>query len=305
MKILASLLLFSVAACASVVSDVRAALSAGNLGLAESFVAREQAAHGVSVELAFAASWVARGFLDRKDYDGAGRYSAATEKMCQELLTKRKLDDDQALPLSLGAAIEVHAQALAGEGSRDQAITYLRARLQQWRTTSIRARIQKNLNLLTLEGHPAPALEVAKFLGTVHPVPLTALRGHPVLLFFWAHWCADCKGEVPVVQKLLATYGARGLVVVGPTQHYGYVAGGMDAPAAEETKYMEAVRTQYYAGIGRMATPVSEETFRNYGVSTTPTLVLVDKSGIVRMYHPGAMSYEELAANVEKVLSVS
>ena len=48
--------------------------------------------------------------------------------------------------------------------------------------------------------------------------------------------------------------------------------------------------------------PVSEETFKNYGVSTTPTLVLIARGGLVRLYHPGQMSYEELAPIIEAAL---
>ena len=40
--------------------------------------------------------------------------------------------------------------------------------------------------------------------------------------------------------------------------------------------------------------PVSEENFSSYGVSSTPTLVLLDGKGIVRMYHPGQMRTDEL-----------
>ena len=292
----------ALAAAASVVNDVRSALAAGNLKAAEMLAAREHAANGDSAELALAQSWVARGFLERKDYDGALQKAGETEKLCRALVKKRKLDAEPQLPLALGAAIEVTAQAMAAQGARDQAVTLLRTRLQEWRGTSIHARIQKNLNLLTLEGHPAPALEITQALGGTHPVALAALRGHPVLLFFWAHWCSDCKAEIAIVQRLLATYGARGLVVVGPTQHYGYIAGGLDATPAQETKYMEEVYSEYFAKIGRMTAPVGEETFRRYGVSTTPTLVLVDKAGIVRLYHPGGISYEELAAKLVPLL---
>jgi thioredoxin-related protein len=51
-----------------------------------------------------------------------------------------------------------------------------------------------------------------------------------------------------------------------------------------------------------MPVPVSEENFKVYGASTTPTLVLIDRRGVVRLYHPGNLSYEELAAKLESIL---
>ena len=47
---------------------------------------------------------------------------------------------------------------------------------------------------------------------------------------------------------------------------------------------------------------VSEANFTRYGASTTPTLVLIDRAGIVRLYHPGAMTYADLRAAVAKVI---
>jgi thiol-disulfide isomerase/thioredoxin len=147
-------------------------------------------------------------------------------------------------------------------------------------------------------GKPAPALEVKEWVGPRPAVSLTALRGKPVLVFFWAHWCPDCKAEAPILAKLQQEH--KNLVVVGPTQHYGYVANGDDAPREVETKYIEQVRKQYYDNV-RMTVPVSEETFKNYGASTSPTLVLIDRAGIVRLYHPGRMTYEELQPLVAKL----
>jgi hypothetical protein len=51
-----------------------------------------------------------------------------------------------------------------------------------------------------------------------------------------------------------------------------------------------------------MSAPISDENFKVYGASTTPTLVLVDKAGVVRMYHPGRMSYEELQPKIESLV---
>jgi thioredoxin-related protein len=91
--------------------------------------------------------------------------------------------------------------------------------------------------------------------------------------------------------------------LLAPTQKYGYVAGGVEAAPAIETAYIEQVRRTYYAAVIDGPAPVSEANFTRYGASTTPTLVLIDRTGIVRMYHPGAMKYEALKEAVEKVVN--
>jgi thiol-disulfide isomerase/thioredoxin len=195
----------------------------------------------------------------------------------------------------------VQAQVLGARGERGAAIAFLQGELKTYFNTSIRTRIQKNINLLSLEGRRAPALDVSQWLGP-KPVALGELRGKPVLLFFWAHWCPDCKWQAPILARLKNQYGPKGLVVVGPTQFYGYTARGQDATREEELKYIEQVRLKSYADLADMTVPVSEENFRSYGASTVPTLVLIDRQGLVRMYHPGQMPYEDLAPAVAAVL---
>jgi len=45
-------------------------------------------------------------------------------------------------------------------------------------------------------------------------VKLSDYRGKVVLLSFWATWCAPCKQELPVLQKLLDKHGKDGLAVL-------------------------------------------------------------------------------------------
>ena len=78
-------------------------------------------------------------------------------------------------------------------------------------------------------------------------------------------------------------------------------ANGNEAGPADELKYIEQIRHQYYADLLTLPAPVSEANFRNYGASTTPTLVLIDRHGIVRLYHPGAMTLDELRAALNRV----
>ena len=285
-----------------IVAQVQGAVDAGDFTTAKRQLSLYRDGLGVTPEYIEALSWIGRGELKRAHPGAAEDNALEVRKLCEAELTHRKLDAEGHLPIALGASIEVEANVRAQQGQRDQAVLYLQDELKRWRGTSIAMRLQKNLNLLTLEGKSVPALDVSEGIGEVKPLPLSAHLGHPVLLFLWAHWCSDCKAEVAVVQRLESVYGPKGLVVVAPTQRYGYVAGGADATPATETKYIGAIYAQYYSALGKIEVPLSEANFQRFGVSTTPTLVLVDRQGIVRMYNPGAMTYELLAARIQPLL---
>lgn len=301
MRCVAVLALLAWPLCAGIIEDARIALSQGNLALADSEVQRYRAQRGVTPELMEALSWVARGALELRQPDKAEAAAHETETLVRQSLMGRSPDSDPHFATALGAAIEVQAQVLTARGERSEAVALLRKELAAWNRTSIAPRIQKNLNLLTLEGKPAPQLDEREHLGAP-PVPLSSLLGKPVLLFFWAHWCGDCKADEPIIAQVRREYASRGLAVIAPTQRYGYAAGGEDAKPAEEMKYIEEVRRRYYPDLLDVAVPVSEENFKRYGASTTPTLVLIDRRGIVRMYHPGAMTAQELRVAIASVL---
>ena len=115
-----------------------------------------------------------------------------------------------------------------------------------------------------------------------------------MLLFFWAHYCADCKAQAPVLARLAEKYRNDGLAIVAPTQRYGYVAEGKDAPPAVETPYIEEVRRTHYPVLADVPIPLSDANHRRYGVSSTPTIVLLNRDGRVALYHPGTMTETEL-----------
>src|SRR5271166_1607124 len=193
--------LLAASAFAGVVADVQMAMSSGNFPLAEATVQSYRSQRGITPEYLEALSWIARGDLITRQFDKADANAKEAERLATQSLATRPLDAEPHLPLALGAAIEVEAQVLTANGDRAGALALLRKDLAAYRNTSIRTRIQKNINLLTLEGRPAPALEEREYLGA-KPMPLVALRGKPVLLFFWAHWCPDCKREEPILAAI-------------------------------------------------------------------------------------------------------
>jgi thiol-disulfide isomerase/thioredoxin len=278
-----------VSGAGGIVEDVRAKIAQGDFAGAAAEIASYRKTAGTTAEGLEAMSWMARGELARKNLDQAAKWAEDTYKLTAAEWTSHpvKRDPNAPLALALGASIEVEGNVIAARGERADAVAYLTGERQKYFATPIRARIQKTINLLSLEGKPAPPLA-----GIALP------KGRPALVFFWAHWCPDCKAEKAELVKLKDEFVPKGLVFAAPTQKYGYVAAGEDAPPEVETRYIEQVRKQYYTGLIDGPAVINEENFRVWGASTTPTLALVDRDGVVRMYHPGVVPYAELRAKI-------
>ena len=295
-------LLLSSVGFASIVDDVRVELAQNNFAGANAKLSAYRSQQGDTPEYIEGLSWMARAALTAKQLDQAETFARQTEKLSRQQLYNRKLDAEPHLPTALGAALEVQAQVLVARGLQSQAVLLLKHAITTYGATSIRPRLQKNLNLLGMVGQPAPALNINQYLGT-RPTALAQLKGSPVFLFFWAHWCSDCKAEGPILTQLRSEYASRGLKVIAPTQLYGYAAAGEDAKPQTELSYIGQVWSRYYSGLQDVPVPVSKTNFDVYGASTTPTLVLIDRTGQVAMYHPGAMSYNDLRTAIERVLT--
>ncbi|MBV8896245.1 MAG: redoxin domain-containing protein [Acidobacteriaceae bacterium] len=285
-----------------IVLYVQAALAQGDLAQASALVAQYRRLNGDTPDALEAVAWLARGQLASGHLEDAEKSAAEVERSAAAALGTRSLDQEPHLPLALGAAYEVEADVLNQQHKKSEAVQLLENEMRRWHGTSIVSRLQKNLNLLTLQGKPMPVLRETEWIGP-KPATLISLHSKVLLLFFWAHWCSDCKADAPIIAKLAQEFGPQGLVVVAPTRLYGYTAEEEPAAPAVETPFVDKVYAHYYAGIPNAGVPMDPGNFERFGVSTTPTIVLVDRRGIVRLYHPGAMDEKSLRSAIGPLLA--
>jgi len=117
----------------------------------------------------------------------------------------------------------------------------------------------------------APAFDQLKLMAYRGDLPAGRAGRSGHLLFFWATWCGPCKATLP---ELLAFEHDRGVPVIAIT----------DESAETLDPFFQAFGRPFPE---RVAVDEARRAFRAYGVSGTPTFVLVDAIGKVRSYTTG------------------
>ena len=126
---------------AGVADDVRNQLARNDFAAAEAELQTYRNQHGVTPDYLEGLSWMARASLKANRLDRADTFARQTETLSRQLLLKRALDAEPQLPIALGAALEVQAQALASQGKQAQAVALLRRSVATYGNTSIQATI--------------------------------------------------------------------------------------------------------------------------------------------------------------------
>lgn len=131
-----------------------------------------------------------------------------------------------------------------------------------------------NSTASTLVGKPAPAFTLRSADGKT--ISLAGLRGHPVVLNFWATWCTSCLTEHPNLVAAWKKYARSGVEFLGIS---------FQDSAAKGKEFL-----QQHGGRWPVLSDPDEQTAISYGVTGPPETVIIDRNGVVRYKAPGAVA---------------
>lgn len=139
--------------------------------------------------------------------------------------------------------------------------------------------------------HPPamPEWDISEWLNTPQPLQLSGLRGRVVVIHAFQMLCPGCVAHgIPQATEIHKTLASDELVVVGlhsVFEHHAVM--GPDALRVFAHEY----RLEFPIGIDR-ATPGSAipSTMRSLGLKGTPSLVVLDRQGVIRLHHFGRAS---------------
>ena len=118
------------------------------------------------------------------------------------------------------------------------------------------------------------------------PVALESFRGKPMIVNFWARWCAPCRVEIPELIRIHDRHVKKGLLVIGI---------GLEDKAESVRDFMKAYEMNYRVLLAR---DKGVELMQALGNSKAglPFTVVINRKGEIVASKLGAMTRTELEA---------
>ncbi|MDB4983080.1 MAG: alkyl hydroperoxide reductase/Thiol specific antioxidant/Mal allergen, partial [Myxococcales bacterium] len=139
-------------------------------------------------------------------------------------------------------------------------------------------------------GQPAPDFRLPRGDGTPGSLALSELRGHVVVLDFWATWCPPCLAMMPTVHELDHEWRGRGVSFVGVNSD-----GGIDPAVLQEFVASHGITYPVVVDEGDVGSL--------YKVRSLPTMIVVGKDGAIRRTFLGFTSKGSLASVLEDAVA--
>jgi thiol-disulfide isomerase/thioredoxin len=214
------------------------------------------------------------------------------------------------------------APVYGNRGEADQALAMLRKGLAELaEVPNAKERINEAMQSYLLVGQPAAPIEAEYWINAEPGTRHVDLRGQVTLLQFTAHWCGPCRKSYPAMLGFHERYAKDGLRVMFVTNLYGFFEKQSnlkleDELAANKNYYVAHHRLPFQIAVKQWKKDPASDGNRESGLDANearyfiggyPTIVVIDKQGIIRlmMYGWDPANESKLARLIEKLLAES
>ena len=135
-------------------------------------------------------------------------------------------------------------------------------------------------------GFAAPAITLPTLAG--RQIALSSLKGRPIVVNFWASWCAPCADEAATLGRGERKWRANGVKFIGVDSK------DTDANARA---FLRRYRIDYDSFIDHAGTQT-----RRWGVTGYPETFFIDRSGRIVSKYISVISADALDSNVRALL---
>jgi thiol-disulfide isomerase/thioredoxin len=156
-------------------------------------------------------------------------------------------------------------------------------------------------------GKPAPDFTLTTF-GDTTKVRLSQLRGHPVVVSFWASWCPPCRVEMPELAAAYQANRSAGLEVLTVNEEPLEVdekGKGVYRSKQEHEKRLRLFLDQVALPFPVLADGSAGTVWAHYGQPWLPAMFFVDSAGIVRAKFDNVVPADSLAKGLRTILSAA
>jgi thiol-disulfide isomerase/thioredoxin len=125
------------------------------------------------------------------------------------------------------------------------------------------------------------------------PVAMSHWQGKAVVVNFWATWCGPCQREIPLLNRMAAEYGPKGLHIVGIAVDF----------AEDVQKFVAKTPLDYPTLVGEEDGAAAATAF---GIDSLafPFTAFTDKQGRVLSVHLGELHEPELRVILDAIVAV-
>ncbi len=154
--------------------------------------------------------------------------------------------------------------------------------------------------------HPlvTPELDVSEWLNTPEPIQLSELRGRVVVIHAFQMLCPGCVAHgIPQATAIHNTFAQEDVVVLG--LHSVFEHHAVMGPEALKV-FVREYRIAFPIGIDRaLQGQAIPSTMQQLGLKGTPSLIILDRHGAIRLHHFGRASDMGVGALLGKLIAQS